>query len=201
MKEKWVRINTIEGYEDIKSCYWISNNNEDKVMNRSTEKIMKIELDKNGYKRVSLQTIDGKQKHYKIHILKASVFLFGPNPLSANIVRHLDDCKTNNALTNLAWGTRSDNAQDSIRNGKFNYETATKNIAKYAVKNGAITGAKNGKKRSKPIRCLETGIIYSNSYEASRQLGIDRANISSCCIGKRHTAGGFHFEFVDPISE
>ena len=34
MKEKWVRINTIEGYENIKDCYWISNADEDKIINR-----------------------------------------------------------------------------------------------------------------------------------------------------------------------
>ena len=168
MKEKFVRINTIEGYEEIKDCYWISNSNEDKIMNRSTGKIMKIKLNKDSYKRVNLMTIDGKQKHYKIHILKVKAFIFGPYPLGANVVRHLDDCKTNNALTNLAWGTQSDNMKDCIRNGNFSY----------------LNVAKNGKRSSKPS-CIE----------AERQTGI--SHISACCRGVRHTAGGYHFEFVN----
>ena len=27
-EEKFVRVNTIEGYEDVKDCYWISNSDE-----------------------------------------------------------------------------------------------------------------------------------------------------------------------------
>lgn len=178
-KEKWIRINTIEGYEEIRDCYYLSNSDEDKIMNRSTGKIMKIKLNKDSYKRVNLMTIDGKQKHYKIHILKVKAFIFGPYPLGANVVRHLDDCKTNNALTNLAWGTQSDNMKDCIRNGNFSY----------------LNVAKNGKRSSKPVRCLETGIIYPSCIEAERQTGI--SHISACCRGVRHTAGGYHFKFIN----
>ena len=45
-KEKLVQINKIQGYEDIRDCYWISNSNEDKVINRNTGKMMKIRCDK-----------------------------------------------------------------------------------------------------------------------------------------------------------
>ena len=196
MREKWIRINTIEEYEDVKDCYWISNSDEDKIMNRNTGKILKTGLDTHGYLLVKLITNQGKMKNYRIHTLKVKAFIYTPNPLGYNVVRHLNDVKTDNALTNLAWGTQSDNMKDCIRNGHYNYETAVKNCAK----NGTITGAKNGKKSSKFIKCRETGIIYSNAYEASRQLGIDRANINCCCNGKRKTAGGFHFEFVDQRS-
>ena len=177
MKEKWVRINTIEVYEEIRDCYWISNSDEDVIVNRSTGKRVKGWIDDYGYKRVELRTIDGKQKKYRIHILKAKAFIYSPNPLGYNVVRHLNDIKTDNRLENLAFGTQSDNVKDCIRNGKK-------------------TDAKNGKKRSKPVRCVETNIIYISAHEASRQLSISQGNISSCCSGKRKTAGGLHFEFV-----
>ena len=32
MKEKFVRINAIEGYEEIRDCYWISNTDEDIIV-------------------------------------------------------------------------------------------------------------------------------------------------------------------------
>ena len=38
MKEKWIKINTIEGYEEIRDCYYLSNSNEDKIMNKDTGK-------------------------------------------------------------------------------------------------------------------------------------------------------------------
>ncbi len=196
-KEKFVRINTIEGYENIRDCYWISNSDEDKIINRDTEKQLKFGLNKDGYKRVNLMTKNGKQKHCGIHVLKAKAFLFGPNPLGYNVVRHLNDVKTDNRLENLAWGTQSDNMKDCIRNGKFNYEAAARGRTKSGKIGGTKNGAKNGKKRSKRVRCIETGTIYASACEASRQLGIRQGSISNVCNGKRQTARDLHFEFID----
>ena len=205
MKEKWVRINTIEGYEEVKDQYWISNSNEDVIINRSTNKKVKGYIDDYRYKRVNLQTKDGKMKKCRIHILKAKAFIYTPNPLGYNVVRHLNDVKTDNRLINLAWGTQSDNVRDSIRNGSYSYEASARG-GKIAGKiNGKITGAKNGKKSakktSKPIRCIETGAIYSSIREAGRQLDISHGDIGRCCRGRRPTAGGFHWEFVDLVAE
>ena len=184
-KEKWVQICQIQGYEDVREWYWISNSDEDKVINRNTGKILKVRLNNKGYKRVNLRTIDGKRKTCKIHILKAKAFLFGPNPLSANVVRHLNDVKTDNRLENLAFGTMSDNMKDCIRNGNYNYEGSIK---------GGIARAKI---TSKPVRCIETGVIYPSTREAERCTGIFNASISYCCLGKRKTASKYHWEFVD----
>ena len=46
-----------------------------------------------------------------------------------------------------------------------------------------------------PIICLETGIIYSNSLEASKALGITRTAITNCLRGDSKTAGGFHWKY------
>ena len=185
MKEKWIRINTIEGYENVREYYYLSNSDEDKIINRNTQKQMKIGFDKDGYKIIGLMTINGKQKMCKIHVIKAKAFIFGPNALGYNIVRHLNDIKTDNALTNLAWGTQSDNMRDCIVNGNFSYEGAIK---------GGIVRAE---KLSKPVRCLETGVIYPSVNEAERQTGINNGNINSCCLGKRKTASKYQWEFVD----
>ena len=83
--------------------------------------------------------------------------------------------------------------KDCVRNGNYNYEGS----AKGRTIGGTITGAKNGKKRSKRVRCIETGIIFESTREASRQTGIFNASISHCCSGERQTAGGFHWEYVD----
>lgn len=192
-KEKFVRINTIEGYENVKDCYWISNSDEDKIINRNTGKILKPCLDNYGYKGVSLMTKDEKKKTCRIHILKASAFLFGPNPLGYNVVRHLNDIKTDNRLENLAWGTQSDNMRDCIKNGRFSYE----NLAKGRAIGGAKGSAIAAKKISKAVRCIETGVIYPSTREASRQTKISLTSISYCCNGKLKTAGGLHFEFID----
>ena len=189
MKEKWIQICQIQGFEEIKDCYWISNSDEDKIINTNTGKQLKICIDNHGYPMVSLMTIEGKYRTYKIHIIKAKAFLFGPNPLNATLVRHLDDCKTNNALTNLVWGTQSDNMRDCIRNGNYNYNAAIRGLAK--------GGAMSARKFSKPVKCLETGVIYASAKEAERQTGINNGNINACCNGERKTAGGYHWKFVD----
>ena len=71
MKEKFIRINTIEGYKDIKDQYWISNSDEDVIINKDTRKQLKPWLDKDGYSMVGLMTKNDKIKKYRIHILKA----------------------------------------------------------------------------------------------------------------------------------
>ena len=35
-----------------------------------------------------------------------------------------------------------------------------------------------------------------NVTEASRELGIKQQSISCCCLGKRKTAGGYHWRYV-----
>ena len=196
-KEKWIQICQIQGFEDVREWYWISNSNEDKIINRNTKKQLKILIDNYGYPRVDLRIIGNGKRTCRIHVIKAKAFLYNPNPLIYNVIRHLNDIKIDNRLENLAWGTQLDNAGDCMRNGHYNYEASARGIAIGSVMGGAITGAKNGKRTSKPIKCIETGIIYPSACEASRQLNIDRANINHCCHGKQHTAGGFHFEFVN----
>lgn len=51
----------------------------------------------------------------------------------------------------------------------------------------------------KPVRCIETQIVYPSVRDASRQLGVDRKGISYCCQNKPgyKTAGGYHWEYVD----
>ena len=188
-KEKWVQINKIQGYEEIKDCYWISNSDEDKIFNENIGRMMKISLNRYGYETIGLVVANGKKKVYRIHTIKCKAFIYTPNLINVNIIRHLNDIKTDNRLENLTWGTTSDNIKDSIRNDHYSYEGS--------VKGGTIASAITAKKTSKPVRCIETGIIYSSIHEVSHQLGIRRDNIRKCCNGKRKTVKGLHWEFVN----
>jgi hypothetical protein len=51
-------------------------------------------------------------------------------------------------------------------------------------------------KPSRPIRCLETGVVFSGAGEASRTMGIHRTNIVHVLNGVRRQAGGYRFEYV-----
>ena len=50
---------------------------------------------------------------------------------------------------------------------------------------------------SKPVRCVETGVVYSSIREAARATGLGHQNISAACHGKTKTSGGFHWELVE----
>ena len=58
---------------------------------------------------------DGMEQSISLHSLVLEAFV-GPRP-DGMFGLHWDDDPTNNCLDNLRWGTPTDNAQDSIRNG------------------------------------------------------------------------------------
>ena len=61
---------------------------------------------------------------------------------------------------------------------------------------GKKTSEEERRKRSKPVLCVETGIVYYSAREANKQIGISYKSISSVCNKKRKTTGGYHWEFV-----
>ena len=78
--------------------------------------VKKQHINSYGYKTVSFR-VGGKTTKVAVHILLCETFK-GPQPEGKPFVRHLDDNKLNNQLYNLEWGSRKDNAEDAIRNGK-----------------------------------------------------------------------------------
>lgn len=66
------------------------------------------------YHRVSLSK-KGVSAAKLVHRLVAFAFLGAPT--QGQEVRHLDGNPDNNAASNLAWGTRSENMMDAVRHG------------------------------------------------------------------------------------
>ncbi len=108
-KEIWADI---PGYQNF---YKISNFG--RVL-RVGSKILKPNLSSNGYLRVNL-CVKNMRQEYMIHRLVAMSFL-GAKPFDGAEVRHLDDNKHNNVLSNIRWGTRSQNMKDRVANGVSN---------------------------------------------------------------------------------
>lgn len=46
----------------------------------------------------------------------------------------------------------------------------------------------------KPIKCVETGVVYLGLEEASKFTGCSRTSISNALSGKTKTGGGYHWE-------
>ena len=130
---------------------------------------MKLVKNNSGYFLVNLTDKTGSQFTSYAHRLVAEAFI--SNPENKPQVNHIDENKTNNRVDNLEWMTAKEN---------INYGTCIER-----------TGRTQGKK----VRCIETDEIYYSSGEARRQTGIN--NIGAVCRGKRQTAGGFRWEYVD----
>ena len=52
----------------------------------------------------------------------------------------------------------------------------------------------NDLKLGKKVLCVETGVIYNSEADALRATGIQ--SIGKCCRGRRKTAGGYHWKFL-----
>ena len=74
------------------------------------------------YKAVSLY-FAGKTYRRRVHRLVAEAFI--PNPECLPMVLHSDDNGSNNKASNLRWGTRTQNTNDAIRNGRHPHANKT----------------------------------------------------------------------------
>lgn len=88
-------------------------------------------LNASGYLSVRI-IVDGKRKRIATHRLVAGKFL-PPRPSPSHEIRHLDGNKLNNHYTNLAWGTRKENAEDRERHGRTSKGKKHSNIIKQAI--------------------------------------------------------------------
>jgi hypothetical protein len=110
--EVWKAVAGHEGRYEISTSWQVASLPRKGRLRRM---ILKPRLDQKGYLFVTLYA-HGKQTHHQIHHLVADAFLPAKGPTDT-VVRHLNDNKLDNRVENLAWGTRSDNMDDAIKNG------------------------------------------------------------------------------------
>lgn len=104
--EHWFSIPEFKGFYSITYS--------GKIKNDRTNHILSTFTNKKGYKCVDL-SIQGKKHKCRLHQLLAHTFI--GEQKKGICVRHLDGNSLNNSIENLAYGTQSDNEQDSIRHG------------------------------------------------------------------------------------
>lgn len=96
--------------------------NESGVVINKTGHVMRTAVSNVGYLRTALEDVGypdkpGSQRLNKsIHRLVAETFL--PNPDNLPLVMHKDNDTLNNHVSNLQWGTQSDNIQQAFREGR-----------------------------------------------------------------------------------
>jgi hypothetical protein len=85
-------------------------------------RILRPGIDRYGYQLLALHK-DGKQTTRKVHVLVARAF-HGSRPAGLDVM-HLDGDSLNNAVANLAYGSRSQNLLDAVRHGTNHWASKT----------------------------------------------------------------------------
>lgn len=159
--EIWKDVPNYEGYYEAST--------HGRIRNKITNKLLKPIIQKNGYAHCSLYK-NKKCKQLRWHRVIATTFL--ANPDNKESVNHIDECKTNNRVSNLEWCTHKENN---------NHGNHIENVARA---------------RRIYIQC-SNGNIYHGVNQAGLALDICPQNISKVLKGKRKTAGGFSFSYLE----
>lgn len=126
--------------------------------NKNNGKVIEGSLNNVGRTQVMIA-----KKRYQLHRIVASTFLLNDNPTIKKVVMHIDSNPLNNSVSNLKWGTQSENLSDPKR------AEALKASAGWI---------KNNKKSKKPIFVFDTqkmkGAIYESNTNTATLLNIDK---------------------------
>lgn len=139
------------------------------------ERILKPFKNTYGYPTIGLCK-ECERKYITVHRLVCNAFL--QNPLNLPQINHINEIKTDNRVENLEFC-------DSKYNN--NYGTRIERSSKANT---------NNPKRSKKVKCLETGKIYPSTMEIQRQFGFHHSNITRCCNNKQKSCYGYHWCYV-----
>lgn len=122
--------------------------------------------------------------------------------LSPNYGRKLSEetkRKISNAQKGKIISEESIKKMSESKKGKSMHENTRKalisaNIGRHQTNETKI---KIGESNSKKVFCVETKNVYSSIKNAHELTGICYNSISLCCLSKRKTAGGYHWEYYE----
>lgn len=169
MAEIWVPVRDWEGYYEASSLGRIRSI--DRVIEdprrpkgyfRKGKVLNQNKHLKNGYEAVNLRNPASQQY---VHRLICSSF-HGTPPEGKTFVRHLNGDRQDNRIGNLAWGSRSENAQDAIQHG------TNANARKTHCKNGHEFTEENTAVTDQGRRCKECSRV--NALKQAARLRMEK---------------------------
>ena len=147
------------------------------VRNSLSGKILKGRLSKSGYLQVSIKMLDTQKfQNQYIHRLVAEYFI--PNEDNKREVNHKDGNKINNNVENLEWVTPSEN---QIHRQKIlgKNKTSNRRIGQFDTQDNFIQS-------------------FDSIVDAVKAMNrTSRVNIDSVLQGRRKTAYGFIWRYLD----
>ena len=173
-EEIWKDIKGYEGIYQVSSKGRIKSLERDIICKNGVKQHWKEQILNNqtyhGYLYVGLCG-----SHKRVHRLVAEAFI--PNPENKPEVNHKDENKINNCVENLEWMTRQENNNYGTHNERV-AKAHSKSVAQY-TKDGELIK------------------VWQSTREAGRQLGLGQGNISAVAQGKRKTAYGYIWKYVE----
>ena len=131
-------------------------------------------INRDGYLVATLYA--GREKRRTgAHRLVAMAFI--PNPEEKEQINHKNGIRTDNRVENLEWVTCSEN-----------------NLHRRRVLRGG------GGRPKRPVRCLETEVVYPSISEASKATGAGMEKILMCCQGKRKSTNGLRWAYAEEVA-
>ena len=129
------------------------------IYGKKRDNFLKCRIGKDGYTRIDLSK-DGKRYHMLLHRLLALTYIENPN--NYPVVDHIDRNKQNNDLSNLRWGTSSDNNRNKSmrKDNKSGYQFIYKNNQA----NLYIFQHKQTTKFYKSFKTLEEAVEFRDNY-------------------------------------
>jgi hypothetical protein len=159
------------------------------------EKLLKQQITKIGYCLIKLSK-NNKHKAHSVHRLVAQAFI--PNSNNYPCVNHKNEIKTDNRADNLEWVTQKQNCNYGTHNEKLS-------ITHKGLKHTQETKDKMSESHQIPIiQIHQSGLIigvYDSTIQASNKLGIDNGSITKCLKGKRKSAGGFKWMYLNELKK
>ena len=138
------------------------------------ERILKPGVRSKGYLFVFL-CAGGKSRMFSVHRLVCQAF--HENPDNKPQVNHINEDKTDNRAINLEWCTRRENINHGSRNERV-AKAQSKPVGQYTL-DGDLVKA------------------WQSTNEVERQTGFSCGHISEVANGKRKTAYGFRWKYVE----
>ena len=178
--EEWKLIE-IEGFENL---YSVSNLGRVKSHVLLTKEklvepiIWKKEKERNDTTYFAMVTLHNNKNVYTVAIKNLVAQAFVPHPKKLEGLRHKDGNQLNCKADNLEWYNPTDERSERSQENYYKY-------------------LDHQTQRKKPVRCIETGREFESLKEAERQTGINSSWLTQVCVGRAHTAGGYHWKFVN----
>jgi hypothetical protein len=149
-----------------------------RIRNKKRLNVLKPIIDKDGYERLSIGSVD----NVLVHKVVCETFA-GSAPHKGMEVNHIDADRTNNHCLNLEWVTSSENTKWGVHKGNINPIKAS--IAAIEV-------------NKTPVRIVELDMIFESVKDCAEYLGVHPNRIPRVLKGERkgQLLHGYHLEYV-----